>query len=121
MDRFEVGKKKRAAINSRPFCSTARVYCSPPVAFVPHITLLPHITLVPHMTLLPHIAFVLVPHMTLLPHVALLPQSALLPHMTLEPLMVDDGAPATNCCDPHTAAFDHVDEVFQTAVELSLR
>jgi len=39
----------------------------------------------------------------------------------LLPVMVEEGAPTTNWEVPHTAAFDQVDEVFQTAVELSLR
>jgi hypothetical protein len=39
----------------------------------------------------------------------------------LLPVIVVAGAPATNSDDPHTAEFDHVAEVFQTAVGLSLR
>ena len=35
--------------------------------------------------------------------------------------VVDGEAPVTNCEVPHTAAFDHVEEVFHTAIELSLK
>jgi hypothetical protein len=39
------------------------------------------------------------------------PQSALL----AETVLLDDAAvPGTNCEEPHTAAFDHVADVFQT-------
>ena len=61
------------------------------------------------------------PHKALLPHNALLPQRAfdphraLLPHSAFVPDMVGDGAPATNCDDPHTAEFAQVADVFQTA------
>ena len=44
--------------------------------------------------------------------------SSLLPHNMLLPEVVDDEV-ATNCEDPHTAAFDQVEDVLQTELELS--
>lgn len=97
------------------------VYCSPAATLAPQSALAPHNALAPHRALLPQRVFA--PHRALDPQIALAPQSALLPLTELELLVAvaAAGAPETNWDDPHTAAFDHVDDVFQTAVGLSLR
>ena len=121
-------KEKRPRILSQPpFLRVRRIYCSPAEASLPQRALLPHNALLPHRALLPHNA--LLPQSAFDPHNALEPQRALLPHKALLPatlpllvlFIVDAGAPTTNWDVPHTAAFDQVDDVFQTAVELSLR
>src|SRR5215831_10887625 len=116
----KLGLKKKGPRGFAARCGTSDcVYCSPAVTLLPQRTLLPHRTLLPQSTLLPHNTLLPVglpdPQRTLDPQGSpLAPQSGL-------PDIAEAGAPTRNCCDPHTAVFDHVLDVFHTAVELSLR
>ena len=86
---------------------------------------MPQSALVPHNALVPQRAFVpqsaLVPHRALVPQSALDPHRALVPHNAFEPDTGVEEVPTRNCADPHTAALDHVPELFQTEEGSSFR
>lgn len=120
LEKFLNESRKEKGPPMRPsFPQSNADYCSPALALLPHKALLPHNALLPQRAFDPHNA--LLPHRAFEPHNAFEPHRALLPHNALLPLNVVAGAPVLNWDDPQTAAFDHIEDVFHTALGLSLR